>query len=79
MTFRRLAMALILTMVVALVGFACGEGALRQRPRRMRERQDSISVYARLGFVRGEGHINCGAGDGDVRADGYARVNGHAR
>ena len=42
MTFRRLAMALILTMVVALVGFACGEGATAT-PEAMRERQDSTS------------------------------------
>ena len=42
MLFRRLAMALILTMVVALVGFACGEGATAT-PEAMRERQDSTS------------------------------------
>ena len=42
MLFRRLAMALILTMVVAIVGFACAEGATAT-PEAMRERQDSTS------------------------------------
>ena len=42
MLFRRLAIALILTMVVALVGFACAEGATAT-PEAMRERQDSTS------------------------------------
>ena len=42
MLLRHLAMALILTMVVALVGFACAEGATAT-PEAMRERQDSTS------------------------------------
>ena len=42
MLFRRLAIALILTMAVALVGFACAEGAT-PTPEAMWERQDSTS------------------------------------
>ena len=42
MLFRRLTMALILTMVVALVGFACAEGATAT-PEAMWERSDSTS------------------------------------
>ena len=42
MLFKRLAIALILTMAVALVGFACAEGATAT-PEAMRERQDSTS------------------------------------
>ena len=42
MTFRRLAMALILTMVVAIVGFACAEGATAT-PEAMWERSESTS------------------------------------
>ena len=43
MLFRRLAIALILTMVVALVGFACGEAATAT-PEAMGEQGDSASV-----------------------------------
>ena len=42
MLFRRLAIALLLTLVVAVVGFACAEGATAT-PEAMRERQDSTS------------------------------------
>ena len=72
MLFRRLAIALILTMAVALVGIACAEGATAT-PEAMRERQDSTSYTSGLGFVQSEGYINCGAGDGDARADSDGR------